>query len=407
MQQRAADVALYGATGFTGALVAEALGKAAPAGAKLVLAGRNRAKLETVRSRLSTGARFELMVADSEDRASLEKLAKTSRVVCSTVGPFARYGVPLVEACARSGAHYADITGEVQFIRASIDQFNDVAAKSGARIVHTCGFDSIPSDLGVLLLHEALKARGESGALREVTFVVEMLAGGLSGGTLSSMFNMAEESRKDPSLFKLMRDPYALSPDRAKEPSLGREGDLLGVSYDRKLHRWIGPFVMAAINTRVVRRSNALLGFAYGRQFRYREVLSTAPGLKGLMISMAVTATMGGFGLALSTPLTRRWLLKKLPQAGEGPSEERRQKGHFRIVLHGQSEQGTELQAIVGANGDPGYSETSKMLSQSALCLAFDHQALPARYGVLTPAVSMGRVLIERLRSVGMTFSVP
>src|SRR3712207_1923383 len=264
------DVVLYGATGFVGKLTAEYLARSAPEGARIGLGGRSREKLERVRDGLgSRAAEWPLVVADSGDATALHEMASRARAVATTVGPYRKYGLKLVDACATAGTHYADLTGEVLFMRDTIRMFDSVARESGARIVHNCGFDSIPFDLGVLLLHEA------AGELLDTTLVVRRMRGGLSGGTLDSMKGSIDEVRADRSLMKVMGDPYALSPDRSAEPDLGREGDMNGVEHDPELG-WLGPFIMARINTRGVRRSNSLLGWAYGRRFKYREEIGRA-----------------------------------------------------------------------------------------------------------------------------------
>ena len=197
--------------------------------------------------------------------------------LATTVGPYRRYGLPVVEACARAGTHYADLTGEVLFMREAIDRFDALAAESGARIVHSCGFDSIPSDLGVLLLHEAVTADG-TGQLEDTTLVVRAMKGGPSGGTIASLQGTVDDARRSPELARLLADPYALSPDRDAEPRLGPEPDLRGVQHDHELGMWVGPFIMGSINTRAVRRSNALQDWAYGPRFRYREVMGFGSG---------------------------------------------------------------------------------------------------------------------------------
>jgi short subunit dehydrogenase-like uncharacterized protein len=399
------DIALFGATGFTGRLVADYLAEHAPEGARVALAGRSEEKLAKVRGELPAAAsEWPLAVADSSDRASLAELAGSARVVVTTVGPYARGGLPLVEACAEAGTHYADLAGEVLFIRDSIDRFHDRAAATGARIVHASGFDSIPSDLGVLTLHEAVAADG-AGELEETTFIVTGMRGAPSGGTIESMKGQLEESSSDPDRARVIADPYALSPDRSKEPDLGDEGDLRGVERHDDSGQWLAPFVMASINTRVVRRSNALQDWAYGRRFRYREVTGMGTGpvapAKAVALSGGVGALMGG----LSFGPTRGLLERVLPAAGEGPSEEARRKGFFKIEIHARTSSGARYVCRVAAQGDPGYAATSVMLGESGLCLAFDGDRLPPRAGILTPATAMDGALADRLRAAGFTLA--
>ena len=396
---RPLDLALFGATGFVGRLTAEYLARAAPDGVRIGLAGRSRERLEEVRDSLGPrAADWPLHVADSSDPASLDALARATRVLVTTVGPYRRYGLPVVEACARAGTHYADLTGEVLFMHEAIERFDAPARASGARIVHACGFDSIPSDLGVLLLHEAARADG-AGDLEKVTLVVRGMKGGPSGGTIASMKGMVDDARADPALRRILGDPYALSPKRTAEPDLGPQRELQGIEHDDELGVWVAPFVMASINTRVVRRSNALQDFAYGRGLRYREVMAAGSGPGGPAKAAAVAAGLA-FGPA------RMVLDRVLPAPGEGPSEQARRTGFFKIDVHGRTSSGRRYVCRVSAQGDPGYQATSVMLGESALCLLLDADRLPPRAGVLTPATAMGGVLVERLRAAGQTLEV-
>jgi short subunit dehydrogenase-like uncharacterized protein len=320
--------------------------------------------------------------------------------VATTVGPYRKYGLKMVDACASNGTHYADLTGEVLFMRDTIRQFDDVARESGARIVHNCGFDSIPSDLGVLLLHEA------AGELEDTTFVVRRLRGGMSGGTLDSMKGMIDEVRADRSLMKVLGDPYSLSPERASEPDLGNERDPVGVEHDSELGGWLAPFIMGRINTRVVRRSNALLGWAYGRKFKYREVMAMGDGPVGAAKAAAVAGGVGGLAVGLAVPPTRFVLDRVLPDPGEGPSEKMVREGFFEIEIHARAADGERWVCRASASGDPGYGATSVMLGEAGLCLALDGEKLPDRAGVLTPATGMGGALVERLREAGQTLEV-
>jgi short subunit dehydrogenase-like uncharacterized protein len=318
------------------------------------------------------------------------------------VGPYRARGLALVQACAEAGADYADLTGEVLFIRDSIDRCHDVAAAAGARIVHCCGFDSVPSDLGVLLLHQAARADG-AGDLLDTTLVVRALRGGVSGGTLASMMAQQDEVRASAERRRVVADPYALSPDRAAEPHLGDERDPGWARYDGALRMWTGPFAMAGINTRVVRRSNALQGWAYGRRFRYREVTGfgggpAAPVLAGLASAGTAAAEAG-----LAFGPSRALLSRLLPAPGHGPGEKTRRSGYFRIQIHTRTSAGLRYLGTIEAQGDPGYAATSVMLGETALCLALDRDHLPDGAGVLTPATAMGVALAARLRSAGHT----
>jgi short subunit dehydrogenase-like uncharacterized protein len=400
---RELDVVLFGATGFVGRLVAKYLAGHAPAGVRIGLAGRSARRLAEVRAGLGApAAAWPLLVADSADPESLAALARAARVVATTVGPYRKHGIRLVEACASMGTDYADLSGEVLFMRDSIDRYHEVATGSGARIVHCCGFDSIPSDLGVLLLHQAARA-DNAGGLEDTTLVVQALRGGVSGGTLASGMGQWDEARASVPARRLVEDPYALSPDRAAEPDLGDERDLDWVSRDRELGIWAAPFVMAGLNTRVVRRSNALQDWAYGRGFRYREITGCGSGavapVKAVSLAAGVKALMAGVGFGPSRTLLGRFL----PAPGQGPGEKARDAGFFRIQLHARTSTGARYVARIEAQGDPGYAATSVMFGESALCLALDGERLPGRGGVLTPATSMGARLAERLTAAGQT----
>ena len=406
MVEREHDVVVFGASGFVGRLVAEYLAEHAPDGVRVALAGRSLERLTAVRSLLPERARgWPLVVADVEDQASMPALARSPRAVATTVGPYLRYGSPLVEACAAAGTHYADLTGEVLFVRDTLERYDETARSSGARIVHSCGFDSIPSDLGVLLLAERVRADHE-GDLEDTTLVVRRMKGGFSGGTIDSARAMAQAVAADRSLMGVLADPYSLSPDRSAEPDLGRESDAVAIRHDASVGAWVGPFVMGPYNTRVVRLSNALSGWSYGRGFRYREAMAfgsdlLAP-LRAAAFSAGSVASVVGFAFAP----TRAVLDRVLPAPGEGPDEEARRSGRFDIEIRTRTSTGAAYAAVVAAQGDPGYQATSVMLGESVLALAVDADRLPARAGVLTPATGIGTVLVDRLRAAGFTLDV-
>ena len=402
---RELDVVVFGATGFVGRLVAGYLAGHAPGGVRVGLAGRSERRLADVRAGLGAAASaWPLLVADSADPPSLAVLARAARVVASTVGPYRAQGLALVQACAGAGTDYADLTGEVLFIRDSIDHCHDAAARSGARIVHCCGFDSVASDLGVLLLHQAACA-DDAGDLQDTTLVVTALRGGLSGATLASLMGQQEEVRASAVRRQMVQDPYALSPDRAAEPDLGREHDLDRGTYDGDLRMWVGPFAMAGINTRVVRRSNALQGWAYGRRFRYREVTGFGASPAAAVLAATTGAALKAAQAGLEFGPSRALLGRLLPAPGQGPGEKTRRSGYFRIQIHTRTSAGVRYLAAIEAHGDPGYAATSVMLGEAALCLALDRGQLPGRAGVLTPATAMGATLAARLRSAGHTLA--
>jgi short subunit dehydrogenase-like uncharacterized protein len=403
---RTHDVVVYGATGFVGKLTAAYLAGHAPEDARIALAGRSLERLEEVRHRL--GGRtvdWSLLVADSSDRAALDDIAGSARAVATTVGPYAKYGMPLVGACAEAGTHYADLTGEVLFIRESAERFAETARRSGARIVHSCGFDSIPSDLGVQVLHDRVRADGE-GELEDTTFVLTGMKGGVSGGTIASLKGQIDELRRNPQMRKVVADPYSLSPSRDKEPDLGKEPDMHGPVREDDLGGWMAPFVMASFNTRVVRRSNALQDWAYGRRLRYRELMRTGPGPVGLAKAAGITAGLGAAVGTIALPPTRALVDRFLPAPGEGPSEKTRTTGYFRIEVHTRTSTGARYVAHIAAQGDPGYAATAVMLGESVLSLALDGDRLPASAGVLTPATAMNGALTDRLRAAGFTIEV-
>jgi short subunit dehydrogenase-like uncharacterized protein len=400
------DLVLYGATGFVGRLTAEHLAASAPAGVRIGMAGRSADKLRALRTALGPAARdWQVLTADAGDVRSLAALATSARVVATTVGPYLKYDGGLAHACAEAGTHYCDLTGEVPFVRACADRSNDTAAASGARIVNACGFDSIPSDLGVLLLHQQVQADGE-GELEDTTLVVEAIRGSASGGTIDSVRTVVDEVKTDPRTRRLVRDPHALSPDRAAEPDLG-DRDGAGLGFSREFGGiWTTPFVMAVFNTRIVRRSNALQGWAYGRRFRYTEVMSTGRSPLAPALALGTVAGVAGLGLGLALPPTRALLDRVLPSPGEGPGEQARARGHFRVRVHTRTSTGARYDSVVAAQGDPGYAATAVMLGQSALCVALDGDRLPPGGGVLTPATAMGPALADRLRAQGFELAV-
>lgn len=383
---RELDLVLFGATGYTGQVVLEYLQRRAPAGLSWAIAGRSRAKLEEL------GANVPILVAAADDSTALRQMAARAKVVISTVGPYTKLGLPLVRACAAEGTHYVDLTGEVQFTRRSIDECNDAARASGACIVHSCGFDSIPSDLGVLLLHHQL------GSLTQATLYVEKLRGGLSGGTAQSMLALMDDAAKSGAVRALLVDPYALVPDREQGPDTN---DDPRAHFDPRVGTWTAPFVMAQINTRVVRRSNALLGYRYGRNFRYAERTMFPRGRKGMLLARAFSVGYRAV-LAFGQARPSRALLGAVfPSAGSGPTRAQRERGMFRIVVRGESETGQRGAVRIVGHADPGYGETAKMLVESALMLT--EIAPPA--GVSTPAAALGLPLVDRLRAAGMEWT--
>jgi len=402
---RELDVVVFGATGFVGRLVAGYLAGHAPDGVRIGLAGRSAGRLAELRARLGVVAsQWPLLVADSADPESITAMVQATRVIATTVGPYRQLGMTLVQACSLAGTDYADLSGELLFLRESIDRCHDLAAGTGTRIVHCCGFDSIPSDLAVLALHESARA-DDAGDLEDTTLVLTGMKGGVSGGTLASGLGQWQEMATSAQSRRLVQDAYALSPDRPGEPDLGDQRDLEWFRYDGDLGSWTGPFVMAGLNTRVVRRSNALQNWAYGRRFRYREVTGFGTGPAAAIPAAALAAGLKSLTAGMAFWPSRALASRLLPVLGEGPSEKARRTGFFRMEIHARTSAGQRYVGKVEAGGDPGYAATSVMLGESALCLALDRERLPARAGVLTPATAMGDALAERLRAAGQTLT--
>ncbi|GGB78930.1 enoyl reductase [Knoellia flava TL1] len=407
------DLVLVGATGFVGRLTADHLAEHAPSSVRIALAGRSESRLAEVRSSLTGAARdWPLLVVDTTDEAAVADLASRTRVVVTTVGPYAKLGMPLASACAAAGTHYADLTGEVLFVRDSIDANHEEAERTGARVVHSCGFDSIPSDLGVWALAQRVAEDGE-GTLGETVTHVRTLRGGVSGGTIDSMRQQAIESA-DPVRRRAVTDPHGLSPDRSAEPPsrnrtkdefglLGKVQAVSGTRYDSVTKRWVAPFFMASFNTRIVRRSNALTDWSYGRDFRYDEVMDTGRGPMGAVKAGLTSVVLGGLFAGMSTAPTRRVLDVVLPKPGEGPSEETMANGRFVFDIETTTTTGARYRTRVGAPYDPGYSGTAIMLGQAGLSLALDE--LPSAGGVLTPSVAFGAALVARLEAFDFEFT--
>ncbi|MCO8273622.1 saccharopine dehydrogenase NADP-binding domain-containing protein [Actinoplanes sp. TRM 88003] len=397
------DIVVYGASGFVGALTARYLAEHAPAGTRIALAGRSEPKVAAVRDQL--GVDWPVLVADAADTVALARLAGSAQVVISTVGPYLKYGAALTRACAEAGTDYVDLTGEVVFARQSIDANHERARATGARIVHSCGFDSIPSDLGVHVLAGQVAADG-AGELTDTTMVVTSLRGGVSGGTLDTLRHQLDVVKADRGLRRIAASPYSLSPDRGTEPDLGRQGDMATVSgadVHPSLRGTLAPFFMASYNTRVVRRSNALHNHRYGRRFRYRETMSVGTSPLSPVIANGVKLGFGALVAGLMLPPTRFVLDRVLPKPGSGPSPQAQRDGHFTLDFFTTTTSGAHYTARFRAKGDPGYGATAVMLGESALVLVHDREALPpSEGGVLTPATALGDALIDRLRTAGM-----
>jgi short subunit dehydrogenase-like uncharacterized protein len=396
------DVVLYGASGFVGRQTVAYFSRHAQVkalGLRWALAGRSADKLDAVR-RDCGAPKAGIVVAEAQDASAMDALARDASVVLSTAGPFALYGSELVAACVRHGTHYVDITGETPWVKGLIDRHHEEAQRTGARIIPFCGFDSIPSDLSALLAHEAMREQfGEVCTRVKVAF---SLRGGFNGGTLASLFNILATGQSD-----AVAQPFLLNPEGQVPTHPEDHADPVGPRHDSDFSAWLGPFFMAQINTRVVRRSAALLGYADG--FSYQEYLRLGTGLSA---AFAATALSGGSLVsqaALRLAPVRKLAQKLAPPPGAGPSEASMDGGSFRAQWVGHSASGNRVRGVISDRGDPGNRATTKMLCESALALALQLDDLPGgrnHGGVLTPASGLGDVLVQRLRVAGMTLKV-
>jgi short subunit dehydrogenase-like uncharacterized protein len=409
---RTHDIVVWGATGVAGRFTAEYLtGQYGPDELSLAIGGRSRERLDALADDLAerSDAQDEIpvVVGDATDAESLRAIARETRVVCTTVGPYTRLGSPLVEACVETGTDYCDLTGEVNWVRETVDRFHEPAVENGARIVHSCGFDSVPADLGTLLVQSF--ARETFGAPCEtVRIYLDGGSGSVSGGTLASFGELFEAAATDPLAREALRNPYSLAP--RGERSGVDPGKQRWPRRDPLRGEWTAPSPMAPVNERVVRRSNALLEYPWGREFRCTEVVPTGDGPVGAATAGAIAGGLGLFTAAMSVGPIRSALRRYVfPDPGEGPTREEAEAGHFRIGLRGRgtaSEGPFTVEAEFGADRDPGYSATARMLGESAVCLARGDVDSPFDGGVLTPASGIGLPLADRLREAEFTVSV-
>ena len=384
------DIVVYGATGFTGQLVAEYLAAhyKNDSGLKWAMAGRSLDKLKSVRDAVGASADTPLIAADSGDVAALKGMVDQTQSVITTVGPYQLYGNDLLAACAASGTDYIDLCGEPVWMRQMIDRFEAAAKASGARIVFSCGFDSVPFELGAFFVQEEAK-RVFGAPARRVKGRVRDMRGTLSGGTAASGRATFEAVAKDLSLVAILNDPFALTPgfSGAKQPKGNKP------VYEEDLRSWTAPFMMALINTRNVHRSNMLMGFPYGKDFVYDEMVLTGAGEKGEANAKKVMAANN----EKTGPNARK--------PGEGPSKEERENGRYDLLYIAVASDGREVRASVKGDRDPGYGSTSKMISECAICLLRDTPDVPA--GFWTPGAAMQHKLIKRLVDhAGLTFAV-
>lgn len=396
---------MYGATSFVGQILCHHIAaQFSRDEIDWAMAGRSESKLKALKQSLPESYQdVPIIVADASDADALRDMASQTKVVISTVGPYALFGEPLVKVCTETGTDYCDLTGEVQWIRQMIQKYESQAKANGARIVHCCGFDSLPSDLGVSFLQRQAKEQFGTTCSR-VKMRVRAMRGGFSGGTAASLMNVAKEASKDASLRKELANPYSLCPQDSGKKT--RQPNVSFAEHDKDFGAWVAPFVMAAINTRIVHRSNALSDYAYGENFRYDEAVLTGRGVVGGATAVTMAGALGSFLVGAAIKPTR-WVLEKfLPSAGEGPSPEDQEKGFYDLRFLGKTEKGETLRTKVTGDRDPGYGSTAKMLLQAGLCLARDiDESTPG--GFWTPATIFGERLQTRLQDhAGLTFEV-
>lgn len=395
VDKREYDIIIWGASGFTGRLVAEYLYKNYNSkDLKWAIAGRDNQKLISIRKTFLNDE-VPIVLADSFDETSLNKMTQRANVICSTVGPYAKYGSLLVKSCIKNKTHYCDLAGEAQWIRKMIDLYHEEAIRNQVKIVNSCGYDSIPSDMGVYFINKNLSKKNLTIKMR-----VTGTKGGYSGGTYASMQNIIKEASSDREVRKSLTNPYGLNP--VGEQSGHDKRDLSSVVFDKKIKSWIAPFLMAGINTKIVRRSNALSNYNYGKDFKYDEAVMTGKGIKGQLA-----------GIMLSIPLILLAakpgsILNKIfsffvPKPGQGPNKKERESGYFSSKFFVFDEHSNSSIFKVTGDRDPGYGSTSKMLAESAVCLAKDN--LDNTFGIITPSYAMGNNILERLVSnAGLSF---
>lgn len=398
------DLIVYGAASFVGKILVNYLVQRHGVDGDLnwAIAGRNQHKLDALNAEL--GTELHTIIANADARHELDAMVARTHVVVSTVGPYDLYGSDLVAACVDAGVDYCDLTGEAQWMRKMIDLHQAKAEETGARIVHNCGFDSIPSDLGVHFLQQHAKAEFNE-YCNDIRCGVKGARGGMSGGTVASLINVVKQASKDSGLRKELQNPYSVCPPHFRKGV--RQRNVAKPEYDDSMQSWLAPWVMAAINTRVLHRSNALLDRAYGEDFKYDESMMMGAGIKGRGRATALAAAMGGF-LGLSAVGPTRSALEKfvLPKPGEGPSPKEQENGFWDYRMYGKTPNGNEMIVKITGDRDPGYGSTAKMLGEAAVCLAKDIAKKDKAGGFWTPATAMGDKLIDRLIAhAGCTFT--
>ncbi|WP_350561960.1 saccharopine dehydrogenase NADP-binding domain-containing protein [Psychrobacter sp. CAL346-MNA-CIBAN-0220] len=422
-------VVLYGATSFVGQITAHYLAQflsnaetdassvskdssTAKSAVTWAIAGRDEDKLKKLQTEIShkkddgaTPTKVDIIIADSNDEASLDEMTQQTQVIISTVGPYLKYGEPLIKSCTSNGTDYVDLTGEAIFIKDMMDKYQDSAKQSGARIVNSCGFDSIPSDLGVYFTQQQAEAQFDK-VCNVIHMRVKAAKGGLSGGTIASMATIFEEVGQDKERRRQLANPYLLNDDQDVPDA--RQDNVSKPEYDTKHGRWLAPFVMASINTRIVHRSNQLLDYEYGRDFKYDEAMWMQDGVKGQLMSYGLSVGLLGFATAMTFKPSREFLSKHvLTKSGDGPSKSEQENGFFDIRFFGKTSKNDSITTKVTGDKDPGYGSTSRMLAQSALCLVQDIAKEDVKGGFWTPASAMGDKLLTRLKThSGICFEV-
>lgn len=399
------DLVVFGATGFVGKIVCGYLLDHASAmgDLKWAIAARSQTKLDSLKQSLGAAARdLPTLIADATDESTLIDLCHQTQVVISTVGPYALHGETLVKVCAETGTDYGDLTGEVQWVQQMIAKYEAIAQQSGARIVHCCGFDSIPSDLGVYYLQQQAKIQFGEPCIR-VKMRVKAAQGGVSGGTAASGINLIQEAIANPDTKTALKNPYILCPNKTETPN--HPPALIPVQADETFGEWITPFVMAGVNTPIVLRSNALQNWDYNKDFQYDEAMLSGEGIGGWFKAQSLQVGLNSLGIAAA--IAPALLEKIIPAPGEGPTLEEQEKGFYDLRFWGKTASGKTIMTKVTGDRDPGYGSTAKILSQAGICLAKDLSEFEKQGGFWTPASLFGATLITRLTQYsGLTFAV-
>ncbi|MCV2885089.1 saccharopine dehydrogenase NADP-binding domain-containing protein [Aestuariibacter sp. AA17] len=400
------DIVVFGATSFVGNIMVQYLLNTYPAGSDITwaIAGRSEKKLKSVLEKHNAATSdIPIILCDAQNDSQIQAMCEQAEIIISTVGPYAIYGEPIVRICAARGVHYLDLTGEPQFIEKMLSRYEDVAKTTGAHILHTCGFDSLPSDLGVYYLQQLAKTKYNV-PCEHIKMRVKRIKGSFSGGTAASMMNIIKEARYNPHVRRVMTDPYSLCPKQHGFTT--RQHNHKSAEYEDEFNAWAAPFVMASINTKIVHRTNALLDKAYGEHFKYDEAMLTGKDNQGAFRAYATSTGLAVFTAAAAFSPSR-WLLEQfvLPKSGEGPSPEEQENGFFDLRFLGKMPSSQSIRVKVTGDRDPGYGSTAKMLTETAVTLHKYLKEHDSHGGFWTPAALLGETLIERLSShAGLSF---